>query len=208
MVDEIAAIVRQDLSIREGHLASVVLVDYVLAAVEKHLDFHNKDHSELRHYVNRWPMHIKNKVAIPFNCPVWSLHQLNTEANAFKPGQVPKSTDSSEGKAFAENLDFLFAIGKADKDNRAVFVCSKFRRVAPPPLQIVRLDGELATISRADGFAVDEHRRQIIPASELSRVDGGRADDGEEAPARRTRRVRRQAISSQQAALRRNSEHR
>jgi len=180
LVDEIAEIVRGDQQVyrREGvttHVA-LVLADYAGAAIERHLDYHGKDHGELRFMVKAWPMQMKQKVAQRFNCPVWSLHQLKAEANAGAAGRVPNITDSAEGKGWAEALDYSFMLGVKTRAGLAVWVCNKSRRSAARPPVVVRLDGAMARMRDESGaWAIDEPSKQILSMAEYRRLRGDEA---------------------------------
>jgi len=179
LVDEVAAVIRKDQrKVRHAHSdfptgVQMVVADYVGAAAEKHLDANGMDHgSNLRHIINRWPLHMKTKVAVPFFCPVWSLHQLSTQANTLMAGSVPKYTDSAEGKAFAENLDFCVMYGMKDSDDRMVCTCNKARREAAMPPIIVRLRGaQQRVVDDSSNYTLKS--RRITSRTLAETVQGG-----------------------------------
>ena len=176
LVDEVASIVQSDQTLARqlGHNVAVgtVLVDYVLCAAERYLDATGTDHSELRHIVDRWPMNMKTKVAGAFDCHVWSLHQLNTNANAYSPGTVPKATDSAEGRGFNQNTDFTLMLGRPTIDGRQVLACTKHRRMKEKNPIVVHLDGGLARIRNvSDMWVVDTARRKILKRDEATALN-------------------------------------
>lgn len=174
LVDEVAAIVKHDLQLSPGVHCRTVIVDYVRAAVERHIDHEGESHDELRHYIGNWPFEMSNKIAVPLNCPVWSLHQLSTEANTFQPGREVTMTDSSEGRAFAEHLDFLFAIGKTNRDRNAIWWPCKHRRIAPPEPVVVELDGAMARfIGKQGELVLDRQSHAIVSRSAARALHGG-----------------------------------
>ncbi len=184
LTGEIASVINQDLvaSSQDGvpHLCSLALVDYVLAAVEKHLMHNDLDRNQMRHYVNRFPLWLKYDVGIRFECPVWSLHQLNTQANSFKPNRPATSTDAAEGRAFAENLDFLFIIGKADAQGYARLDNTKHRRCPARPHRVLRLDGALARfIDCSTTMSIDTRTGSAVSRAEYGMVDGARRADNQ-----------------------------
>jgi len=162
---DIAIVLRRDQQDieEEKRGVQVVVADYVGAAVWRHLQAHHLDVSaNSRHYIGKWPLDIKNQVAVPFNCPVWSLHQLKAAANALRPGAVPKITDIAEAKSFAENLDFCFLYGTRDAENRLVCVCAKARREALQPPKIIRLDGKFQQmVDESTEYVTQSHN--IVP---------------------------------------------
>lgn len=185
LVDEIASIIRHDLSFSGGSRCLSVVVDYALAAIDAHLSSQGLDTSELRHYVNRFPLRMKRKIGKPFDCPTWSLHQLNTTANTFRPGQLPRHTDASEGRAFAENCDFCFIIGLPTRDGRSAFGCTKHRRAREMPPVVVSMRGETArVVDDRDNWSLDEHRMQIVPREEFESSYTSAGDSEVPAPSR------------------------
>jgi hypothetical protein len=183
LVDEVAAIVRQEVSLaaRDGEPVHVdlVLVDYVLACIERHTD----DREALRHLIRNFPMQMKHKVAIPFSCPVWSMHQLDTTAQALAPGRMPNKTNASEGRAFAERLDFLFAIGNATREGNAAFGPLKVRRVKMEGPIVVQLDGDNAQLlDKREEYTINERTHRIISMGEARVVGGGAVPLGQQQP--------------------------
>jgi len=175
LVDEVAAIIRRDQQrTRDTETGvQVVVVDYVGAAAERYIDAQGLDHGgNLRHIINRWPLHMKNKVGVPFFCPTWSLHQLSTTANTGSPGNVPKYTDAAEGKAFAENLDFCFMFGLKTKQSHMVVTCNKARREAAREERVVHLDGEFQIVRDADETHILRNRK-IVTRAEDRGLQGG-----------------------------------
>lgn len=183
LVDEVAAIVRQEVTLaeRDGEPVHVdlVLVDYVLACIERHTD----DRDALRHLIRNFPMQMKHKVAIPFNCPVWSMHQLDTTAQALAPGRMPNKTNASEGRAFAERLDFLFAIGNATREGNAAFGPLKVRRVKMEGPIVVQLDGDNAQlVDKREEYTINERTHRIMSVGEARVVGGGAVPLGQQQP--------------------------
>lgn len=184
-IPEVASIIKHDVETSRANgepiHVDLVIVDYVLAAVERYLDSQNLNRDELRHHINRFPLQAKYKIGVPFNCPVWLLHQLSTDAQSYAPGHVPKMTDSAEGKAFGENLDFLFGFGNRDRENLAVFAKLKSRRVKNDPPIVVKVDGNLCCMwDKSNQYTVDTQSRAIVPASSQRLI--GEATAGEPRP--------------------------
>jgi hypothetical protein len=185
LVDEVAAIVAQDLAYHPDVRVDVVLTDYVLAAVRRYLQATGKDFNQLRHYLVLWPNDMRHKIATPFNCPTWSMQQLSGEANKMKPGQVMSSLDAGEAKGFPENCNFCFAIGKMNRDQMATFTCDKHRRQGMADPIVVWLDGEHAIMrDMRRTFTIDARTRTILSNDDARRL-GGRNDEAERTPARR-----------------------
>lgn len=205
LVDEIAALVRQELEAarRTGEPVTVrtVLVDYVLACIERNTD----DHDALRHYIRRFPLEMKAKIAAPFQCTGWLLHQLNTDGQSLPPGRLPKRGDAAEGRAFAERLDFLFGIGNGDRQGMAAWGPLKTRREKPAPPIVVQLDGSMCVIrDQRRHYAIDERSHRIVTRDEQQMIGGGPVAvlDDEDAVEEQARQAA--AYRNEQAAIRRN----
>jgi len=150
----------------------MALADYAGEAVTRQINAKGLDMTAyMRVFLKQWPGQMKSQVAVPFNCPCWVIHQLNTEANSLAPGVVPKYTAAAEARSFAENLDFCVMLGTKDTNSRMVCVCNKARREAPQPAIVVRLAGAMQDI-------VDEsrdyrlHAHQIVSRAESESVQG------------------------------------
>ena len=180
LVDDVVDVIRQHQRDCEnqGERACCVgvYIDYLIAAIDAYASAHKVRQEEISRKVKRVPLALKNRVAVPFHCPVWIVQQLSGEANALSPGVVPKLTDSAEGKSFAENLDFCFQYGGKTQEMYCVLACGKSRREAPRPPIVVRIDGDLATVRNvSDEYVLDTVSRRIVAKSEMSRIRGSRA---------------------------------
>ena len=178
MVPEIASIVASDVSSSSLIRPDVVLADYVLAAVRRHIMATHGRMDEMRQHVVGWPGAMKHMIAVPFDTPVWSLQQLNPTANSKAAGHVMSSLDSGEGKGFPENCNFCFAIGKANRDNQATFTCDKHRRSGTTDPIVVTLQGDRARlIDSRLRFAIDPRTHMILSIEEANRVGGRAAEE-------------------------------
>jgi hypothetical protein len=179
LVDEIVAIIRQNQLFLQGRGELVatgsVYIDYLLAMADSYITQHGlKKKDELRFLVKSVPLHLKNRVALAFRCPVWILHQLSSESNALAPGIIPKITDSAEGKGFAENLDFCFQYGNKTDDSLFAVDCGKHRRSAAQPEAIARLVGQLAVVRDTNGrYTIDTTARKIVKKEDYNKIERG-----------------------------------
>lgn len=206
LVPEVAGVIRQDQAFREraGQNCSVggVFADYVGAAARRHVDAFDKPKNELRHFINEWAYNMKTQVAAAFRCPAWSAHQLNPTANSFRPGAIPKHTDSSEGRAFGENLDFCFVLGTSTPENILLCACTKHRRRQKPERPVfLKLDGVLSRM-------LDQSRRytrkggDIVRRDEARQFTDGSAGDSDQ-PTDIPSNDDQQMVTSQQESVRR-----
>lgn len=144
---------------------SMVVIDYAGAAADRYCEANNLQPDRvMRHLIGRFPMRVKNQIAVPFFCPVWIMHQLNAKANERSAGQVPKPTDVSEAKNFSENMAYTFMLGTKTKDHLAMLTNAKQRRSEARQDRVVRIDGKFSRIIDAgDEFRNDNGK--IIPLS-------------------------------------------
>jgi hypothetical protein len=157
-----------------GHEVRIagVMVDYAGACAKRALHRAGTDRKDLRHYLGEMPLHAVDDLAIPFQCPVWLLHQTSTAANAKSPGAILNTTDVSEAGNFAENCAFSIMIGTPTKDNHAVAHLAKQRRTRPQHSQIIEINGALGKVEGVSGrFVLDEASRKIIKATDAAKVN-------------------------------------
>ena len=208
LVDEVVAVIQQDQATlkRRGENCGVagVFVDYVGAAVERHIDANDINRDQLRHFINQWPFHMGQKVGVKFKCPVWSAHQLSPQANTKRPGETPKHTDSSEGRAFGQNVDFCFVLGNSTQDNILLCACTKHRRREKPKgPAILKLEGILSRMVDQSGKYVRKGG-DIVRRDEARQVTDGSAR-GSDQPTDIPGGDDQERVASQQAAIRGNT---
>jgi hypothetical protein len=167
LIEEIAATIRQDLANNPGVGVSMIPIDYVLAAVESNIEALGLDHSELRHKINRWPFNARKKLAVAFDCPVWSCQQLNTDANHARPGTLPKVSESAEGRAFSFNCDYCFVLGVPQRNGMVPFACGKHRRTRGRAPVVLKLRGDLCAFFDTGGRCVYNERTKTIDEAEV-----------------------------------------
>lgn len=124
----------------EGRRPGWVAIDYSGLVVDRYMDERGVHKDQKRHYLNQFVLDSIAKIAIPFNVPVWNLHQVNVEGNKRAPGGVIHHSQAAEATAFAHNAWFAFQLGAKDHNNMCSLFCTKTRRAAgtisPPVLQI------------------------------------------------------------------------
>jgi hypothetical protein len=116
---------------------------------------------------------MKRKVAIKFNCPVWSMQQLNNEANAMRPGHLPKMVDTPECRSFAENCNFCFVMGIPTRTGQFPFTARKHRRASELAPIVLTLDGAQARIlDTRDQWVLDDRTRSVVSRADQQRLYG------------------------------------
>lgn len=169
-IDEVAASLR---SLQQsGKEIGVVVLDYAGAAVKRMLAGRGEDPSHIRHYLANFCNECRFKIALPFNCPVWVLHQLNTESNRRAPTAEQHHSFASEAGNFAENAWFAFVFSTKDKiNNTCQLFCTKERRAkGDRPPAILKIAGEFGRLEDASNtYRVVPEMRQIMPGDIANR---------------------------------------
>lgn len=162
---------------KEGYDIGVVVLDYANAAVRKYIAARGEDPANLRLHLSNWCNECRFKIGIPFNCPVWALNQLNTEANRRAPTAEQHHSYASECGNFAENAWFAFLFGTKDKVNDACqLFCTKERRAkGDQPPAILKIRGNLCTMQDISDTHVSAPALRQLATKNIvqSRIDPG-----------------------------------
>jgi len=174
--DEVAAVISADLdaAVAAGQecCVGVVVLDYVLASVRRHMDAKAISKEHMRHYINEYPLRMKDRVLRPFNCPGWLFHQADSTAQRFSPGQIASHMHSAEGKGIGEAANFCFNIGRIQQsDGRFLFSCSKARRVKPQEPCVLGINDQFTRIEETEGYRYDPRSGKIVRAVDLGDLE-------------------------------------
>jgi hypothetical protein len=154
----------------EGGQPAWVAIDYAGVVVDRYMDERGVKKDQKRYYLNQFVLDSIAKIAIPFQCPVWVLHQVNVEGNRRAPGGVIHHSQAAEATAFAHNSWFAFQLGNKDLKNNCSLFCTKTRRAAgtisPPVLFINGAYCRMDDVSKDLQF--DELQRKYISVSEAN----------------------------------------
>jgi hypothetical protein len=97
------------------------------------------------------------KIAMPFDTPVWVMHQLSGASNSRGWGAKQSHADAQGSKSFAENMWYSFQLGTLNKEHDAAKLwCTKARRSDAGREQLVYLQKPVSTMRAADHL-VDMH---------------------------------------------------
>lgn len=173
LVDEIAAILAHERQHHQEqgieHRVDLVVVDYAGAAVDRHVEQlaqqQQYDKFVAWNTLLKMPLQVKNKLAVPFDCPVLLIHQLDAAANSLVPGRVAQGTNAEGAKNLRRNVDFCFVVGSFDLNQRAVIRMDKQRRAAPTQERVIELLGDISTLRGTDGrYVYDPTSKKIVEA--------------------------------------------
>jgi hypothetical protein len=177
-IKEISQLISTQLRIRGDHYCAGVVIDYVGAMVERHMEAHDITDDQRRHLIRGAGLKSKSNIADVFNCPVWLMHQLTGDANSRSVAARMHHTDAAECKSFAENLDFAFVLGVPNADNMCTLACTKHRRQPHMDTAVVRIDGGMNRVKSTNGrYVLDANTKKIISAENASAVPGEELDN-------------------------------
>ena len=140
---------------REQHLGRrpvLVIVDYAGIAVTNYINAHPQVRMEEWQMLNNYINDIRRKVAIPYNCSVWVLHQLHGDETRKGPTARQHHSRMRGARNFADNAAFAFVMGNLDPQTSALQIeCTKHRRAAASnEPAIFVLDGRVAHFKPAN----------------------------------------------------------
>jgi hypothetical protein len=119
----------------------LVVIDYAGIMATRYMTANSAQMSELRHTLADIPRRVVQRIAGPYRCPVWILHQFSGASNT-KRAHYRDHTDAAECKSLAENVDFAFDVGKPDpEENLTTIKCTKHRRMPALPERVIRVNG-------------------------------------------------------------------
>ena len=152
-IPEIATILTNE--VRKGRRVALVVIDYAGACVDRF----TTDKDQGYHYLSVFGRRCEHEIGVPFDTPVWVMHQLAGAENARTAATKQHHANASGSKRFGENMWFCFNIGTADdKTGCRYFTCSKARRSdlgTSPVLQIAGPYNRLIDVSHQYSF--DSH---------------------------------------------------
>lgn len=188
-LDDILRTLRQLES--NGVKIGVVYIDYAGLMIDQFMAERGIDTSQTRHYLKKLGIDCVRRIAIPYKCPVWILHQVNTASNKGDPTRIISHADGEESGQIAQNATFSFQLGTKVKEyNVCQLFCTKTRR-GPPVDQypILHIDGAFSRLLDAsDRYMVDRSQGRIVPR-EMQQVFAGDEEQVALPPLRQQRRA-------------------
>jgi hypothetical protein len=139
------------LNVRAGRPPRRVLIDYFQLVVRRYINENGMRPDQAWGLMASFAYDCLRLIAIPFHCPVWILGQLSGQANKRTSATKQHHTEAAGTASFAENLWFSFQMGVPDDALKAMwFACGAARRADKGDPIIVRLDGGLGRIRKAE----------------------------------------------------------
>jgi hypothetical protein len=170
-VDELAAILQNELRTYPDRQIGTVIIDYAGVMVAKHLAATGQDYSQLRHHLANLPLQLRDRIALPMNCSIWLMHQLAGAANKKSAWANMHHSDSQECKTLADNCSFAFVLGNIDANGHCVIRCTKHRRQPRHEQEIIKVEGQLARVRSTQGqYYYDARRAQIVSYADAQKT--------------------------------------
>jgi RecA/RadA recombinase len=123
----------------------LIVIDHASAMVERYMFENGKGKDERRHLLKTLSMLLKDKLAAPYQVPIWCLHQLGSEENRRPPGTVPEPASGSECRMMHEFFSFALQSSRVtEPDKIGVVALGKKRRMKGADHIAFQIDGEFS----------------------------------------------------------------
>jgi hypothetical protein len=148
-VDEVAAVLEMER--RQGRTPCCVVIDYAGLCVSRQV-LENRLAEKMEYSLLKTFGHdCLRKIAVPFDTPVWVMHQLSGESNARGWGARQSHADAQGCKSFSENMWYSFQLGVPNHEHKAMqLFCTKARRSDAGTPKLVYLQMPVSTMRLAE----------------------------------------------------------
>ena len=171
-VDEIAAYIDAYVSaggVRPRH----VVVDHAGPCVDNYINSGTRsfrgDSDKVKYgLLKSFILECSRKIASRFDCCVWVLHQLNSEARRKRPTAEFTDAMAADCNNFTENAWNAFVLGTKDDDSNCVTLRhTKTRNSEPRPPRILKVEGDIARmVDVTDSHQIAASEGRLLPNSE------------------------------------------
>lgn len=160
-IEEIAVEIRKAVQ-EDGCNPRRVIIDYAQTCVRRQVEVQRLRTDMYYHLLTSFGHTVLRLLAIPFQCPVWVLGQLNAQSNKKTSSSRHSYADAAGSGSFSENMWYCFQIGMPSEDLQAmIFEPGVARRSAKADRIVVRLDGAMGRIVPDPGIIPDATGRLI-----------------------------------------------
>jgi hypothetical protein len=170
-VDEAVRFIRADSARCRRRVAGVVF-DYAGLCIKRYIvGARLKPESEVA-LTDAFVDQVRSRIALPFDCPVWILHQLHGSLANKASGVSFHHSQARGARNIGDNADYALVLGNRDKTTNVLNIAAtKTRRsVLREEPVIVHFDGRFGRFSQAEGWAVDPGTRQLVPQAVLNQL--------------------------------------
>ena len=165
-IDEIAEYIKY---YSNKYMIGTVIIDWAGAAVTKYLSQQKRsDSNEVFNKLNSYVTEAHAKIAAPYNCIVWVVHQIAGNAGKTPAHKPLHHTDAANCKSFSNFAWYSFCIGRPyscangvynneynDGTKVNLFVCSKARSTTIRSPSIVTLEPNLVFKDVSDQYILE-----------------------------------------------------
>lgn len=169
-VDEVASYIKREIA--AGQRVAGVVLDYAGLTVDRYVSAKNMNPDAVYSLLASFGNMVRSKIAIPFACKTWVLHQLKGDAARKRYGKLHYS-DARGCRNFADNFDFGIEFQKYNEATGLVeFSASKHRHAAGLSDGVVaRFDGRFGAFLDPDQeYVKDPSSGRLVPRAFLDRV--------------------------------------
>lgn len=150
-----------------------VVVDYAGLSVSRYVaDRRLRPEAEYP-ILNTYIDSVRTKVAIPFDCPCWVMHQLHGDFTKGESGAKVHHSSAKGSRNFADNADFAFGLPRYNDKTRLLTMSMTKSRRAPgtEDAVILRYDGRFSMFTPpSEEYVVDAFTHQIVPRGFADRI--------------------------------------
>jgi RecA/RadA recombinase len=171
--DEIVAYLKREIA--RGERVGGVVIDYAGLVAERYVAQRQLDPDSVYQVLSSFGSMCRSRIAIPFTCRVWALHQLKGESAKRKYGQLHYS-DAKGCRNFADNFDFSIEFGMYSPANGLVrFSSTKHRHASAVSDGVfAKFDSRFGAFVATDKeYAIDPMTGNPVEREHLDRVFGG-----------------------------------
>lgn len=158
---------------QQGYDIAGVVIDYAGLVTNRYRINNSRmkpgDEYEL---LNGFADQIKFKLATPYHCPVWVLHQLRGDVRNASSTRPLRISDARGGRNLGDNCDFVFILGSVDKSGMRTVWMDKSRRVksTEEPI-IVHFDGRYGVmLEPPTEYLVDKVSHRIVQKRDMDQL--------------------------------------
>ena len=163
-IDEVVAFLNQLAA--TGKRPGVVVIDYLGLMLEKQIAAEGGDTSKLlRTRMLSTQIACFDRIAIPFQVPVWLIHQYNAESQKASPTKLLRTGDASDARTLGAAVNFSFCMCPPDPETlTAQFLLDLSRRSRGQTVRLIQRQAERGRwIDVNEHYYVDKASDRILP---------------------------------------------
>jgi hypothetical protein len=167
-IPEIANVINSVFRKRKDCYPTCVWLDHISALADRMAEaVEAETDNKLQLILKRMPRQAGDKIAKPWNIPVFLLHQLSGVSNMKGVTAKFHHSEASGSKLVGEYASFCVQTGPTDEHGRCIWYGTKHRRSKRLPHRIVQVLGEFQAVADVSAhYVADPSRGTIISKAE------------------------------------------